>query len=111
MPIEDMATADRSLSIGRVFSRAFSVMGNNPIVTFGVAFLLAALPQLVVNYATMGLRLDMTQRGATAGLIGLGIVGFVVMLVFQALVQGVIVHTTLADREGQRAAFGESIGF
>ena len=111
MPIEDMTLADRSLSVGRVFSRAFSVMGNNPLVTFGVAFLLAALPQLVISYATTSMRLDLTQRGAMAGLVGLGIFGFLVMLVFQALVQGVIVHTTLADREGRRAEFGESMGF
>jgi hypothetical protein len=111
MPIEDRTMEDRSLSIGRVFSRAFSVMGNNPLVTFGVAFLLGALPQLAVSYATTGMRIDLTQRGATAGIVGLGILSFVLALVFQALVQGVIVHTTLVDREGRRATFGESMGF
>jgi len=102
---------DRSFSIGRVFNRAFSVMGKYPLAVFGVAFLVGALPQLVFGLATSGLRVDLTQRGVRTGLIALGILGFIVALVLQAMIQGVIVHTTLIDREGRRATVGESVGY
>jgi len=111
MATEAMTISDRSLSIGRVFSRAFAVIGNNPVGTFGIALLLAALPQLLIGYVSTSMRIDMLQRGVIAGIVGLSIIAFLAMMVFQALVQGVIVHTTLIDREGRRASLGESIGF
>jgi len=111
MATEAMAIADRSLSIGRVFSRAFSVIGNNPLVVLGIAFLLGALPRLGLVYATTAVQLDMVQRMVMVGIIGLATASVAVTMVFQALVQGVIVHATLADHNGERTTLGESVGF
>jgi len=111
MATVDIAVEDRSFSIGRVFSRAFSVMGRYPLAVFGASFLFGALPQFVLGYATTSLHADFQQRAVAAGIFGLGFVILVVMMVFQALNQGVIVHTTLIDREGRDARFGESVGY
>ena len=110
-----MATAaiegeNRSLSIGRVFNRAFSVIGSNPLLIFGVALLIGAVPRFGAGYAIRGIGLDMLKTGSTAGLIVVGTLTYLLAIVCQALVQAVVVDVTLVDREGRRAAFAESVG-
>lgn len=105
-----MAEADnRSFSIGRIFSRAFGVMGRNPLVTFGVTLLLSALPTELVHYGLTQLNLAMQDRDTTIAVVGLGIIAFLIGLVLRALVQGCLVRATIADSEGRKAGFGECL--
>src|SRR4051812_23978147 len=49
---------ERSVSIGRVFSRAFGTIGANPATTFGIGLLFGALPSLLVDYAIKNFRAE-----------------------------------------------------
>lgn len=103
------ATEDRSFSIGRVFSRAFGVMGRNPLVTFGVTFLLSALPTTLVQYGFTQLSLHIRDRDTSLVVVGSGIVAFLIGLVLRALVQGCLVRATIADSEGRKAGLAECL--
>ena len=39
-----------SVSVGRVFSRGFGVIADNPATVIGIAFLFGALPSLVLSW-------------------------------------------------------------
>lgn len=100
---------DRSFSIGRIFSRAFGVMGRNPLVAFGVTLLLSALPTQLVQYGFTQLHLDMRDRDTIMGVVGSGIIVFLIGLILRALVQGCLVRATIADSEGRKAGLGECL--
>ena len=51
----------RTVSIGRIITRTFTVMRNNPVAVFGIAFLFAALPQLILGDPTVILSTQMRQ--------------------------------------------------
>lgn len=99
---------DRSVSIGRVFSRAFGVMGDNPLVVFGVALVLGAGPQLLYT-ALIG-----KNFGAEAGnplttaVVG-GLTLFLISIISRSLVSGCITRATVAYSQGHRASFGECL--
>ena len=101
---------DRAFSIGRIFSRAFSVMGHNPLVAFGVTLLLSALPTALLSYGLAQLKLDMHDRNTMFGVIGSGIIAFMIGLLLRAIVQGCLVRATVADSQGRRAGLGECFG-
>ena len=89
--------SERAFSIGRIFSRAFSVMGHNPLVAFGVTLLLSALPTALLSYGLAQLQLDMHDRNTMFGVIGSGIIAFMIGLLLRAIVQGCLVRATVAD--------------
>jgi len=101
---------DRSVSIGRIFSRAFGVMGRNPLVAFGVTLLLSALPSALFNYGFAQLNIDMHDRNTVFGVVGSGLIAFMVALLLRAIVQGCLVRATIADSQGRRAGLGECLG-
>jgi hypothetical protein len=92
------------MSIGRVFSLTFGVMGSNPITVFGIALLFGAIPQQLISYlfATM-------RAGSPALMIPLAFAGGLVSLVLNALVQGGVIRATIAHGEGREASFGECV--
>jgi hypothetical protein len=107
--VADQAAEGGDVSLGRIFSRAFGVMGHNPLVVFGIAFLFGALPKLLLLQL-----LNMTMpRPSGANYMGsvfvVGIVGGVVGLALSALVQGSLVKATLAEEEGSKASFAECV--
>jgi len=110
---DDMAEMkDRSVSIGSVFSRAFGVMGNNPLVVFGVALVLGAGPQLLysiligTNLATAAAEGGDPIRTAVIG----GLAVFLVSMISRSLVSGCITRATVAYSQGHRAGLGECLG-
>lgn len=102
-------TEERSFSIGKTLSRAFGVMGDNPIAVFGIALLFGALPQQVYTYFVNPAMLAANPNNAVPGAV-LTMGSSVVFLVFGMLVQGAIVRATAAYAEGARATFGECVG-
>ena len=102
--------ADRTPAIGRVFSRAFSVMAHNPLVAFGTSLILAALPSMLFNYATANQRLLLLRdSNLVVATIISGLLALLIGLVLRALVQGCLVRATVADSEGRRAGLGECL--
>ena len=114
-----MATAaagydDRRMSVGRVFQRAFSAISLNPAVILGLAFLIGAVPALLMSYFAYRLGLANPAALRTGAIspsgYGAGIfLSTIITLVISALVQGALTRATVAANEGERASFGESL--
>jgi hypothetical protein len=104
---------ERRMSVGRVFQRAFGTIAHNPLVVLGLALLIGAIPGLMVTmlFATFVFRgADAAASAATlAALSVAGLVSFMVSLVISALVQGALTRATIAENEGSKATFGESL--
>jgi len=113
-----MATApvfeERKISVGRVFQRAFSAIGNNPVVVLGLAVLVGALPSLLMTYLFVQLGLtspEAIQSGAVSPT-GFGAAIFissVIGMVVAALVQASLTRAVVSANEGRRVTFGESL--
>lgn len=108
-----MATAaadrnDRSVSIGRVFSRAFGTIGSNPVATLGIAFLFGALPSLLIAYVVQTEGTDAFAALGGAAAIALAIFSVVVAIMLAMITQGALVRATTAYSEGRKASLGES---
>lgn len=99
---------DRTVSIGRVLSRAFGTVGANPVATIGIAFLFGAVPQSLYSYALRGVQVELMSKGNTAAFAALTIVGLVVAVTLSAITQGALVRATVAHSEGRESSFGES---
>jgi hypothetical protein len=107
-----MATVTESgseMSIGRVFSRGFGVIVDNPGTVIGIAFLLGALPSVIINLVEQPILASAMDRIQIIGSFGLIFASILVGLVLQALVQGSLVRATLAYARGERATLGECV--
>ncbi len=94
------------ISVSGVFGRSVDVLKANPVGTFGIGFVMIALPQLLLE-----------QFGGRAGLFRglgndtyavLGLYGFVVGLLW-LIASGAIVHATVAHDEGRVSALAENL--
>lgn len=113
-----MATAvpvyeDRTMSIGRVFQRAFSAIALNPVVILGLALVIGALPGLIMTYVFYQLGFyspaGMGSGGITpGGRFAAALLSGLVTFVISALVQAALTRATVSANEGTRATFGES---
>lgn len=109
MATDAAAIDQRSFSIGTVLSRAFGTIGDNPLVTLGIAFLFGALPQLLFSYFLTA-SLTMADRSSTLGLAAVSLGSYAIFLLLSMLVQGALVRATIAYSDGQRASFSQCIG-
>ncbi len=108
-----MATAaagagDRSVSIGRIFSRAFGTIGSNPLTALALAFLFGGLPTTLLAYAIQN---HSHQAPDLLGVLGATVVGLATpacTIAMAMITQGALVRTTIAHSEGGVAGFGES---
>lgn len=96
-----------SLAIGTVLGRAFGVMTGNPLTVFGISFLLAALPQGLLQYFGP---FD-TGGDATAemGQALLYILYAIVFILLSGLTQAALVRASGAFLDGRVAGLGECI--
>jgi uncharacterized membrane protein len=109
-----MATAamdvrDGGVSIGRILQRGFGTIGDNPVVTLGIALLFSALPSALITYASQQIRGPMVMALGYKGVIALALVTMLLAIVFAMLTQGALVRATAAHAEGRRASFAESV--
>ncbi|MEO7179121.1 MAG: hypothetical protein ABIW83_09770 [Allosphingosinicella sp.] len=100
--------SDRTVSIGRVFSRAFGTIGSNPLATLGIAFLFSALPSLLFAFAGQILRVESLSVLGALGVVAVGIFSAVVAITLAMVTQGALVRATVAFSEGRKASLGES---
>lgn len=99
--------ADRRMSIGRVFSRAFETIGAHPALMFGISFLFGALPGLLLNLGVAGLRPVPGTPFSAVNVLFSFIVG-VLAIAFSILAQGALVRVTVAHSDGEAVAFGDA---
>jgi len=111
-----LAETGETMSVGRVFSRGFGVIADNPVTVFGVAFVLGTLPGLAINLVGRSMGTSMSGLSAATldgyQVMGAAAIGFLMLLIglaLKALVQGSLVRATLAYARDERATFGECI--
>lgn len=101
-------SADRSISVGRVFERAFTTIRHNPAVTFGLAFLFGLIPTLLTTYLIARSPAEMAGGGVT--MFALVLINWGISIVIAALTQAALTKATVAEAEGRRAGFREGLG-
>lgn len=99
---------DRSVSIGRIFSRAFGTIGRNPVATLGIALLFSALPYMVVIYLLSILGFQAFASLGTMATIAVALFSVVVFILLAMITQGALVRATVAYSKGRKASFAES---
>jgi hypothetical protein len=111
-----MATAvpafeDRTMSIGRVFQRAFATIAHNPLVVLGIAGVLGGIPTVLMNVVTRSAVGGNAAAVATnpSAFWGATIFSWVVAIVIGAVVQGALTRAVVADNDGHRASFGDCV--
>jgi uncharacterized membrane protein len=98
----------RSVSIGRVFARAFGTIGSNPVATLGIAFLLGAMPSLLVTYVARNMEPQAYMTLGPAGAAGTGVFSALFAILLAMITQGALVRATVAFSEGRKSSLGES---
>ena len=108
-----LAFEDRSFSLSRVFSRTFGVIGRNPAVIFGIAFLFGALPSaifsLLLQQMIVPLNPQQPDLALASRVIIVSGIGGIIAFVLGSLVQGALVSAAVAESEGRRARFGQCL--
>lgn len=99
---------ERSVSIGRVFSRAFGTIGSNPIATLGIALLFSALPWMLIIYAIASLGIEAFAALGPTATIAVAIFSALVFVLLSMITQGALVRSTVAYSQGRKASFAES---
>jgi len=108
-----MATAaadrdDRSVSIGRIFGRAFGTLAGNPVATLGIAFLFSALPSFLLLYLAALAGAQAVETLGLAATIAFAVFSAVTAILLSMITQGALVRATVAFSEGRKASLGES---
>lgn len=106
--------SSKSFGIGNLLSSTFSVIGHN-FMNFVVLAAIAAMPGLAFSWLTTGMNaFTRAQFVAPAGVSPLGY-GFILMagglfsFVFSCILQAALIHGTVADLNGRRASFADSL--
>jgi len=99
---------DRSVSIGRIFSRAFATIASNPVATLGIAFLFGALPSFVLVYLIASLGADLAGSIGPVAAVAVAIFSGVAAILLSMITQGALVRATVAFSEGRKASLAES---
>lgn len=112
MATSEAIGASRQVSGGRVFERVFATIRHNPGPTVGLAFLFGAVPGLLTTYMMRQLQSPVIvgdPNFSMTSFYALSLLSFVVGLVISALTQAALTRATVAESEGRKASFGESI--
>lgn len=109
------AVADRSVSVERVFARAFGAIRTNPVVILGLALVVGALPTLLVTYVFVQAGFSASPEAMVTGSVspamfaGAMMLSALISMVVGAIVMGALTRATVSASEGKQASFGESL--
>jgi hypothetical protein len=103
-----VAEARAGLSVGQVVRRTMEVIGRNAgaFIAMGLAI---NIPSVVLQLASARLQAVEGDLGATLTAALTVFAAVIVYLIGYAVLQAAIIHATVADLNGRRAPFGESI--
>jgi len=102
------AGEERSVSIGRIFSRGFGTIASNPVATLGIAFAFGAVPSVLLSWGIQNFRAESLDLFGGLAAIAIALVTIVVAVLLSMITQGALVRATVAYSEGRKASFGES---
>jgi hypothetical protein len=114
----DSGATSAQFEIGRVITRAFSVIGSNAVTFFALAAILT-LPILIFTFfsvfaAALGISLVQFSPaagspGTVAAIVGGAVIGALIYVLFTNLLQAAITHGTIVSLNGGHASFGDCI--
>ena len=99
---------DRSVSIGRVFERAFAVMGSDPGTVLGASFLFGALPTVVFQSLTIGWRAQVASQ-SPATLWPFILSSLAINVALQSVAVACVTHATVSASNGRGDGFAASL--
>jgi hypothetical protein len=103
------AAAPAGFSMGRVISRLFGVLGRNIVLLLLLSVLLVGLPTAIVNGLQLSLASANPADPFTPLRMGLGLVGFLVSIASNAVLQAAAIYATVDDLNGRKANLGDSL--
>lgn len=86
------------MSIGQVLSRAFGMMGSNPVIVFGTILIFVAMPQVVGTYALIGA----AEPENLSSFSMIFPVYMIVAFVLSSIAQGVLTKAAVASSDGMK---------
>lgn len=105
---------EEKFDIGRVLSLTFSVIGRNALLFFGLAFVVSAIPQIILQYFQIQAigpqaNADVPDPGqfATIAIYSLGF--FLFSVIFGGLLNAMLCRAAIEDLNGGRPQFGECL--
>lgn len=121
MAYRDTDGAQGGFSIGRVFSRAFGMLGANPAGAMAMAILVAGVPIMAYHYLFQWLfqwlyqwlfqwELSSPADRLTAVKLVIALTGVIVSSVFGALAEGGFVPLVVAHDAGEQPNLGRALG-
>ena len=100
----------RRFDVGRVFELTFGAIGANAVPLLLIAVLFVGIPQAGFVWAQTFL----AEQSGTESFLGLAFLiwlgGFLVTMICNVLMQGVVTHTVVADLQGRKTSLDESVG-
>jgi hypothetical protein len=96
--------------IGRVFSRLFGVLGRNLASFLALSALLVGLPTAALRFAQLSLNAFTSPPVILSNFATIALVGGLVSVVANAILQGAVIHGTVSDLAGKRASFSDCLG-
>src|ERR1044071_1194130 len=75
-----------TMSVGRVFSRGFGVIMHDPLTVFGIAFIVGALPSVILSFFQQQLMATRMDSDQVVGSVGLSLGSGLISVALQALV-------------------------
>jgi hypothetical protein len=113
--VYDRGSGSNGMTVGSVLSRGFGAIGAAPLVFFGTSFLLVALPSTLVGIASRAAMGPLVPganpyapiwfRSVVSGLIGAGLVWWVLYMAAQA----VLFRATVSELDGRDETVGSHI--
>lgn len=97
----------RTVSIGRIFSRAFGTVARNPVATLGIAFLFGALPYYLLIYLMATAGTEAVDFLGLAATVAVAIGTAVTAVLLSMITQGALVRATVAHDEGRKASLAD----
>jgi len=105
-----VAAAPAVFSIGNVISRTFSVLGRNAVLLLLLSVLLVGIPTAIVNVLQMTLLSGSNRADLFTPLnIGLGLLGMLIGVASNAVLQAAVIYATVDDLSGRKASLGDSL--
>jgi hypothetical protein len=105
-----------SFSMSRVISRLFSALGRNFVTFLLLSVLLVGLPSAILAFIQLGAMSSLWTSPAAVFQnffsplsLSLALVGFLVAVAANSVLQGAVIHGVVSDLSGERASFGDCL--
>ncbi len=109
MATQALGEEQRTLSVGKAFTRGFDAVRTYPLQTLGPIFVLTVIPGLLFQVLGINAIMAAAARGTEPPPVGLIIVGGIALSLVWGIALGAVIQATLAYAEGRKPDLGEML--